>query len=85
MDAGRRPYDAYPAVETKVAMRNRLVRTGLAKKAARRIAVELLTDPEAIAEAFSGEELTAEERLLAHSELRQIVAGIRATMADGGY
>jgi hypothetical protein len=66
-------------------MRNRLVRDGLARRTARQFAAELLEDPDTVADAFAGEELTAEERLVAHAELRKIAASIRATMPDGGF
>ncbi len=59
------------------------VRQGLAKRTAREIAADLLTDQEAITAALADEALTAEERLIVLAEIRRYAAEFRASIADG--
>ena len=63
-------------------MSSSLIRKTLARRIARQFAAEHLSDAEAAGQAFAEHELTAEERLEAHAELRRIAGRIRAEAGD---
>ncbi|WP_043309569.1 hypothetical protein [Pseudomonas sp. ML96] len=63
-------------------MGNKLIRQTLARRVARQFAAEHLADTEAAGLAFAEHELTAEERVEAHAELKRIAGRIRAEV-DG--